>query len=85
MVPAMPRKQATHRGGKATLKAFGKRVRKLREELGVSRGAMADRLPTALYTLQRYEDGSIAPSILVLLDLCRELKVTPNDLLMVRP
>ena len=60
--------------------AIGKRFRKRREEMGFSQRALAEAMQVSRSHIQCIEDGDNF-SVAVLLEACRVLEVTPNELL----
>ena len=60
--------------------AIGKRFRKRREEMGYSQRALAEAMQVSRSHIQCIEDGDNF-SVAVLLEACRVLKITPNELL----
>lgn len=60
--------------------SFGDQVRKRREELGLSRAALADRLGVSVSAVGNYETGISAPKESVLLRLFNALEIDPNYL-----
>ena len=60
--------------------SFGERLRRKREELGMSRAELADRLGVSRSTIGNYETGVSAPKEEVLLRLFDALGVDPNYL-----
>ena len=59
---------------------IGKRFRKRREEMGYSQRALAEAMQVSRSHIQCIEDGDNF-SVAVLLEACRVLKITPNELL----
>nr|WP_320011285.1 helix-turn-helix transcriptional regulator [uncultured Desulfobulbus sp.] len=49
--------------------AFKDRIKEIRKELGLTQKEMADKIGVSLRTQQRYEEGSKAPEIHLLIDL----------------
>lgn len=60
--------------------AIGKRFRKRREEMGFSQRALAEAMQVSRSHIQCIEDGDNF-SVAVLLEACRVLEITPNELL----
>lgn len=60
--------------------AIGKRFRKRREEMGYSQRALAEAMQVSRSHIQCIEDGDNF-SVAVLLEACRVLKISPNELL----
>ena len=58
--------------------SFGEQLRKRREELGISRAELADRLGVSRSAIGNYETGVSAPKEEVLLRLFDALGVDPN-------
>lgn len=63
------------------LKRFGKRVRSLREEKGMSQTDLAFSLDTSMSYISRLETGKTEPGITVLLKLASALECDPAELL----
>lgn len=61
---------------------IGTNLKRRREVAGLRQVDLADRALIGQSFLNQIELGQKSPSIRVLLDLCRVLKCTPNDLLM---
>lgn len=57
----------------AARRALGARLRRAREERGLSGAELARRVGTSAHSLWRYEDGRVAPGPLVLVKLASEL------------
>lgn len=60
--------------------SFGEQVRRRREELGLSRAALAERLGVSVSAVGNYETGVSTPKETVLLKLFNALEVDPNYL-----
>ena len=60
--------------------AIGRRFRKRREEMGYSQRALAEAMQVSRSHIQCIEDGDNF-SVAVLLEACRVLEITPNELL----
>ena len=60
--------------------AIGKRFRKRREEMGYSQRALAEAMQVSRSHIQCIEDGDNF-SVAVLLEACRVLEISPNELL----
>ena len=58
--------------------SFGEQMRRRREELGLTRQALADRLGVSVSAVGNYETGISAPKEEVLLRLCDALEAEPN-------
>jgi transcriptional regulator with XRE-family HTH domain len=76
-VPRLATKPAKDR----RLKAIGERVRKARNERGLSQEGFSDRVGLDRTYVSGIERGVRAFSVLVLLDIASALKVKPEDLL----
>lgn len=63
---------------------IGERIRKYREELGISQKELAQRLGVSNSRVSNWEQGINRPDANVLADICRTLNVSPSDLLNVR-
>ncbi len=61
--------------------AFGRRVRELRDERGLSQDALADATDIHPTAIGRMERGAREPRLTTILRLARGLGVTPGDLL----
>lgn len=59
---------------------IGKRFRKRREEMGYSQRALAEAMQVSRSHIQCIEDGDNF-SVAVLLEACRVLEISPNELL----
>lgn len=77
--PAMPRK--TQKKKAMLTSDFGKRLRALRDERGLSQRELADRLGTRPPQLSRYENGSQLPTLETLVAIAEVLRVPPAMLL----
>ena len=60
---------------------IGSRIRKYREEQGISRTELAQTLGVTLSCISNWELGQNDPAADHLGDLCRALKVSPSELL----
>ena len=60
--------------------AIGKRFRKRREEMGYSQRALAEAMQVSRSHIQCIEDGDNF-SVAVLLEACRVLEISPNEML----
>ncbi|MGE4298939.1 MAG: helix-turn-helix domain-containing protein [Desulfovibrionaceae bacterium] len=60
---------------------FGEKLRSLREELGISRDVLAERLSVSRSSLQNYEEGSL-PKGDVLIRIAQELNCSTDWLLL---
>src|SRR5215203_5250760 len=60
---------------------IGRRVREVREELGMQRTVLARRVGVAENTIYRIETGERTPSVGLLEKLARELRTEPAELL----
>ena len=60
--------------------SFGEQMRRRREELGLTRQALADRLGVSVSAVGNYETGISAPKEEVLLRLFDALEAEPNYL-----
>ena len=61
--------------------AIGMRIRKCREESGLTREQFTDMLNVSPITVFRWESGSRIPEVLMLMEIARVLGAEPNDLL----
>jgi repressor LexA len=77
MLTAEPRRTVSKEG---RTMSFGEQLRKRREELGISRAELADRLGVSRSAIGNYETGVSAPKEEVLLRLFDALGVDPNYL-----
>lgn len=67
---------------KATLEKFAKNLKKILEPKGrLTAYRLGKKCNLASPTIYSYTSGRSLPSISVLVAICKELKVTPNDLL----
>ena len=62
--------------------AVGRRIRKRRMEMHLTREQMAEKLDKSMRMVGDIERGTVGMSIETLLNLCSVLKTTPNDLLL---
>ena len=60
--------------------SFGEQLRRRREELGISRAELAEKLGVSRSAIGNYETGVSAPKEEVLLQLFDALQVDPNYL-----
>jgi transcriptional regulator with XRE-family HTH domain len=60
---------------------FGRRVRVLRTNLGMSQQMLADHIDINRVNLSRIENGKTMPSLGTICDLAKALRVTPSELL----
>lgn len=63
---------------------IGKRIRKYRENLGLSQKELAEKIGVSNSRISNWEKGINRPDADILADLCRALKVSPSNLLDVR-
>ena len=75
MLTAEPRRTVSKEG---RTMSFGEQLRKRREELGISRAELADRLGVSRSAIGNYETGVSAPKEEVLLRLFDALGVDPT-------
>lgn len=66
---------------RAALRQFGRRVRQLRKQRGLTQEALAEHADLHENYLSRLETGHQEPGLFVLLRLCRALDVLPGELL----
>src|SRR5687767_11589577 len=59
----------------------GRRIREVREDLGIPVAVLARRIGVAPNTVWRYESGEREPSMTMLEKIARELRTEPADLL----
>lgn len=64
-----------------TLKNIGKRIRVARTEREMSQSELAIEAGTDKSRISKIENGSSVVGILLFVDICRALKVNPNDIL----
>ncbi len=60
---------------------IGSRIRKFREERGMSQKQLADMLNVSNSRVSNWEQGINRPDADILADMCRALKVSPSELL----
>ena len=60
---------------------IGARIRKFREECGMSQRQLADILNVSNSRVSNWEQGINRPDADILADICRALKVSPSELL----
>jgi len=58
----------------------GRRIRRIRENLGMPAAVLARRIGVAPNTVRRYESGEREPSMTMLAKIARELRTEPADL-----
>ena len=63
---------------------IGKRIRKYREDRGLSQKELADKIGVSNSRISNWEKGINRPDADILADLCRALNVSPSELLDVR-
>lgn len=63
---------------------IGERIRKYREERGISQKELARRLGVSNSRVSNWEQGINRPDANILADICRALSVSPSELLNVR-
>jgi len=61
-------------------KEIGTRIKTMREKLGMSQETLADKLGVTFQQIQKYEYGINAIASTRVLDLCKALRIKPNDL-----
>ncbi|MEO6303780.1 MAG: helix-turn-helix transcriptional regulator [Bacteroidia bacterium] len=66
---------------KKYLQGIGSKIRKARDNKGISQQELADNADIAKSTIQRIEKGTLNPSILTLNSLSVALKIDLKDLL----
>lgn len=59
---------------------FGKQLKQAREEKGLTRLELASLIGVQYYNISDWETNRSEPNFLVLVNLCRVLDTTPNDL-----
>lgn len=59
----------------STLESFGKNLRRLRREAGMSKRGLAEQMATAPSIIRLYEKGLVEPGLLRLIELAKILKV----------
>ena len=64
------------------LKTIGKNIREIRNKLGITQMQAAEKADITSVHLSHIETGNTAMSIETLLNLCKALSATPNDILM---
>ncbi len=62
------------------LETFGKTLRRLREQRGLTQGQLAQKISASRNTIGRIERGEHNPTLLLLLDIAEILGVDFNDL-----
>ena len=65
----------------STTKSFGRRLKAVREERGLSQSKLGKRCQLTVSELSRYENGSVTPSIDKLVRIAQALKVSADTLL----
>lgn len=63
---------------------IGSRIRKYREECGISQVQLANKLGVSNSRVSNWEQGINRPDADILADICRALNVSPSELLNVR-
>ena len=63
---------------------IGNRIRKYREERGISQVQLAQKLNVSNSRVSNWEQGINRPDANILADICRVLNVSPSELLNVR-
>lgn len=63
---------------------LGNRIRKYREERGLSQKQLGDMIKVSNSRVSNWEQGINRPDADILADICRALKVSPSELLDVR-
>ena len=61
---------------------FGKRMRLRRRKLGIKQKDLAERLGRTDNFISALENGKVSPSIETLMQICDELQITPDYLLL---
>ena len=61
--------------------AFGEGLKKLRQEIGLSQNALAERCGCNVMSISKLERGLTQPSLYFFLQLAQGLEVDPEDLL----
>jgi transcriptional regulator with XRE-family HTH domain len=61
-------------------KKIGSTIRSQRLHLGMSQAELGEALGLAFQQIQKYESGKNAIASTRVVDLCRALKITPNEL-----
>lgn len=61
-----------------SLKEFGKRIARRRKQFGLKQNALAERLDISNNHMSCIETGKSQPSLVLLYQICNELKVTPD-------
>lgn len=69
------------KGGEHVKYEIGNRIRKYREELGISQKQLAERIGVSNGRVSNWEQGINRPDADMLAELCRALKVSPSSLL----
>lgn len=69
------------RSQNAGLPMIGARIRKFREERGMTRAELADALGCVMPTIQRWESGTRIPDIPMFMSIAKVLGVTMDDLI----
>ena len=64
-----------------SLKQFGKRVRRRRNDLGIRQKELAAKINISNNHLSNIENGKAAPSFFTFLDICSALNVNPSYLI----
>lgn len=60
---------------------IGKFIAQLRKQEGLTQMQLAERLNITDRAVSKWETGKAMPDVAIMIDLCRELKITVNDLL----
>lgn len=60
---------------------IGKFIAQRRKEIGLTQAQLAEKLNITDRAVSKWETGRAMPDTSIMLDLCRELKITVNDLL----
>lgn len=61
-----------------SLKELGKRIARRRKQFGLKQNALAERLEISNNHMSCIETGKSQPSLVLLYQICKELKVTPD-------
>ena len=64
----------------ALRKLFGANLKAVRKERGYTQAELAERIDRSLYLVSQIERGESAPSFETIDEICRTLKVSPQDL-----
>lgn len=64
---------------------IGQAIRLARDAMGFTQQQLAERMGVSFQQLQKYETGTNRVPASRLIDIAEALRVTPNDLLLIRP